>query len=131
MLKASTLRRIAEVLLLTVLFQAFLVTGAVAGPARQNGAFPGQICSVSGLGLSGSDISKPGPNPSAPADNQGHLQGHCALCGALTADLPSSGLPDVPKVPFTQPQPDVSRAASPAFADLPLPFSRAPPFAFL
>ena len=82
MRRLSHMPKLSRLLLLAVLFQAFLATGALAAinPAYDSRSI--QICSVSGLKW----IQVPGVNPQSDASNP--HQGHCALCSSLSADLP-------------------------------------------
>ncbi|MDE1980847.1 MAG: DUF2946 family protein [Betaproteobacteria bacterium] len=82
MMRRSMIRQAARLLLATVLFQAFLVAGALAAFERADS--PGsrvQVCSASGLRwvqVQGGDTA---PQPASASH-------HCALCGCLAADLP-------------------------------------------
>ncbi len=86
MIPSQTLRRVAWLLLVSVLFQAFLVSGAFA--RLEQGAEPHrtQICSASGLQTIALDSS-------GPASGTASLHhDHCALCGCLGADIPASAI---------------------------------------
>ncbi len=76
----------ARLLLLSVLFQAFLVSGAFESLEQRGEPHLTQICSVSGL----QTIAL---YPSEPASGTSSLHHkHCALCGCLGADIPASGI---------------------------------------
>lgn len=78
--------KLSRLLLLAVLFQAFLAAGALAAVDPDNNTHRAQICSVSGLKwvqvAAGFTSQSDAPAP--------HHQGHCALCGCLAADLPNT-----------------------------------------
>ncbi|MDE1989094.1 MAG: hypothetical protein KGI82_01385 [Betaproteobacteria bacterium] len=82
MMRRSVIRQAARLLLATVLFQAFLVAGALAAFERAD--IPGsrvQVCSASGLRWVQVQSGDSAPQPASASH-------HCTLCGCLAADLP-------------------------------------------
>jgi hypothetical protein len=108
-------------LLLCVLFQAFLVSGAFARLQQGADVHRVQICSASGLQWV--DLADSAPASGAPAAHHDH----CALCGCLAVDLPTAVPGFVastePRSVFITERPRIGHEHETAL----LPFSRAPP----
>jgi len=121
MLHPQTFRRIVRLLLLSVLFQAFLVSGAFARLEQGTGTHRVQICAASGLQWVDLETSAPATGTSSSHHD------HCALCGCLAVDLPATA-PQVAAItslhpPFIAAHPQYQREHE----ALLLPPSRAPP----
>ncbi len=86
MFRPQTFRRMARLLLLSMLFQAFLVSGAFARLEQGVGPHRVQICSASGLQWV--DLNLDASEPASGTSPSHH--DHCALCGSLAVDLPTT-----------------------------------------
>ena len=96
MLHPQTFRRMARLLLLSVLFQAFLVSGAFARLEQGAGPHRVQICAASGLQWVDLETSAPATGTSSSHHD------HCALCGCLAVDLPTTA-PQVAAISILHP----------------------------